>query len=70
MSKFQYICVKILDNLFFIHYYGDIELLHGKIGRLTNSPERLRPTRRSRDLLLGGDKPKAERRNATRRKMS
>ncbi len=49
-------------------YNGNIELLDDKIGRLINPPRRLRPTCRPRGLLLGGDEPKAERRNATGRK--
>jgi hypothetical protein len=45
-----------------------IEPLNDRIGRLINPPKRLRPFCRPRGLLLGGDEPKAERRNATERK--
>ena len=46
-----------------------IEPLNDRIGRLINPPKRLRPFCRPRGLLLGGDEPRAERRNATGRKV-
>ena len=47
----------------------EVEPLNDKIGRLKSPPKRLRLACGPRGLLLGGDEPKAERRNATGQKV-